>query len=491
MKQYLVSINDEVQENFKLTIQSIKEEMAEEVFKAPFQSGFSAIKTIVNSSLDKFIDDVVTIMDYYTNGIYDSGKNISRKKLKLSTQKEASKRYNFTNLDENFIDRFKYQQLNSFGDKLKKASVGYVVYKISNKVQDLWGFVEDDAEKFNYTRQELIDDEMDELVEIVINTISSIYSEIVESITKEIILLFKSAQIEEYKNLGINNLRIKSSNDEQCCSVCKTRSLQVYDINQLFPNQVANKDILHPFCKISIEPIVDFKSYKGNNSESNLSEIFTISHEHNFNLNSEIKQNIESVSYGNITFYSVPTQIDEHIAKLMQKIKIYLSRYINPIDFVFVNDVIENKEWFDQMKTNYLLEYDELKADTKTHRDQDDLRGKIISFRLKDKVLISNFALYTKPIEDIIIRELIRELEINDLQWWESKFEDKSKQLSIGQAVNIPKSPFVNFLAQTSMKDFILESIVCYVNNPFLLQATDSEVYEKISSDVFNGMKFK
>lgn len=491
MKQYLVSINDEVQENFKSTIQSIKQKMTEEVFETPFQSGFSAIKTIVDFSLDKFIDDVVTIMDYYTNGIYDSGKNIARKKLKLSTKKEPGQRYNFTHLDEMFIDRFKYQQLTSFGDKLKKASVSYVVYKISNKVQDLWGFVEDDAEKFNYTHQELIDDEMEELTSIVINTISSIYKEIIESITKEIILLFKSAQIEEYKNLGINKLKLKNSNDDQCCSICKTRSLQVYDTNQLIPNQIPDKDILHPFCKVSIEPIVNFKSYKNNNTEVSLSENFNVGSEYNLTLNSDIKQHTDSISYGDIKFYNVPVEIEDHIAKLMQKVKMYLSRYIKPIDFEFVNDVIETEEWLEETKFKYSLEHDDFTSDTMAYHDQDSLRNKIISFRTNDKVIISHFALYTKPIEDIIIRELMRNLEINDLEWWNNEFEEKSKNIAIGDAVNIHKSPFVNYMAQTSLEDFILESIVFYVNNPLLLKATDNDVYEKINSDIFNGVKIR
>lgn len=487
IKNYLLSISNETQDNFKETLKVINQRTTEEVFKQPLQSSNLIIKDIIKDELDRFIDKLADTLRFYSKGIFYSGKIVVKKRLKLKIDK--TKKYDFTHSDSLFIENYLTEKLSQFEDMLKYASVGYTVEEIILKIREQWNIETDSNGDFIYKSQELIDDELDEILNIVLDTVSSIYDEVLETSIKEMIMLFKRGQIEEYRNLNINKITIRGSQEEGCCNVCKTRSNNVLDIDSLTNNFDLNQDIIHPFCKITIDPVINYDdiSIREYGREYKLSEQPISQGLDEMHLHGELKPTIETLQLGKLSFYNVPIEIEERINKLYSKIRIFLSDYIKPLEFHFINDITEDENWFNDYKHQDFE--NDFKSSNKAYKAQDELRGSISSYKSKDKVLISNFALLSESIENMIIREIFRDINIQNEDWWKSKFEDGNKEDKIGEGLSITKSVFVNYLSRQSVEDFILESIVFYVNNPASLRGIDEEVYYKIK-EAFNGIQF-
>lgn len=445
------------------------------------------ITGIIKNELELFVDKLSDSLKFYSKGIFYSGKITVKKKLKLKI--DRTKKYDFTHSDSLFIENYIVEKLPQFENMLKYASVGYITEEITKAIREQWNIETEEDGKFVYNKQELIDDELDEITEIVLSTTYSIYDELLETTIKEAILLFKRGQLEEYKNLNINKVTIKSSNDSSSCNVCKVRSNNVLDVNDLTKEFDLNQDIIHPFCKITIEPVINYDALKSKiNKDYNLSESAIVDGMDNLHLNTNIETNIKQIVLGKLTFNNVPIETEERINKLFSKIKIYLSDYIKQLEFEFVKDIVDLEVWFNDYKSQY-LEKGEFKSDNEAYIAQDKLKGLISSYKTGNKIYISNFSMLTENIEDVIIREMFRDFKVEDQQWWKEKYEEGIKDDKIGEGLSLTKSIFVNYLSRESLEDFILESIVFYINNPNTLRGIDEKVYNKIKSN-FNGIQF-
>ena len=437
--------------------------------------------------MEKFIDQLTDILKFYSDGVFYSGKVTVKKKLKVKIDK--TKKYDFTQSDQFFIENYKVEKLGKFENMLKYATVGFVTEEITKQIQEEWNIETADNGKFTYQKQEMVDDELDEILEIVLDTITSIYDEVLETAVKEVISLFKRGQIEEYRNLNINKLTIRSSSDEGCCNVCKVRANNVLDINDCTEEFDVNKDIIHPFCKVSIEPVINYDSLIGKTQDKfSLSEDTIVEGFDSLHINKEIDHTVEELKLGNFTFINVPVEIEERINKFYSKNRFYLREFIKPLEFHFVKDIVNTKEWFNDYKNQYIEEGD-FASSNKTYIAQDSLKNSISTYRSSNKIFISNFALLTNNIENIIVREMFRNIEFPQFDWWKEKYEEGVQEDKIGEGLSLTKSVFVNHLSRLSVESFILESIVFYVNNPTVLRGIDEEVYYEIKS-FFNGVQF-
>lgn len=487
IKNYLLSISNEAQDNYKVVLKTIKTRITEEVFKTPLQSSYLLISSIIKEELENFVDKLENILSYYSEGIYYNGKTTARKKLKLDLVKNKGEKYSFTTRDRIVLDKFIQDKLKQFENMMKYSSVGFVTNNVTEEIRKQWN-INEESGTFQYTKQELVDDEIKEMTEIILQTITSIYDEILEVSISEMIALFKRGQLEEFKSLGINKLTLNSTRD--CCPVCKVRSTKVLSIESLEDDFSVNKEILHPFCNFSLEPVINYDDFnKKSFNKHNLSEQ-SGSRIDNMHLSNEIKVKNENLVLGKLVFQNVPIEVENRLVKMFSRIRIFLSEFIKPINFKFVDDITNENEWFNSLKKQNEIESNEFEASNKTYIEQDNSRGLISTFRLDNTVFISDFALLTDSIEDIVIREIFRGIEIPNKNWWSNKIEDYSKDKQVGEGFSIKKSVFVNYLSRNSLEDFILESIVFYVNDPYNLLMINKEVFYKLKSDLFNGVQF-
>lgn len=492
VKQYLNSITGEIQEKFISTIKIIEKRMIEEVFKTPLQSSYLPIRNIVSNEFENLINTIADLIQDYVEPIYFNGKIAANKKLNPNFKRNINKKYDFNQLDEIFINRYKVEKLMNFNQKLKLSIVDYINETVTSTIKSNWNL--DDIEEnniFNYTTQELVDDEMNEILNIIFDIITSIYKDLLEIVVEEILSLYKRAELEEYKNLGVSTILIKSIKDFNSCSICKTLSKNLFNINDLIEDLSINKNIIHIFCSNSIEPIINYNvvSYK-DNSKYKINNQVAKMDKTDFSLNNNIKKTIESLKINKLSFYNIPIELVESIKGLTNKINIYLFDFIKePLNFYFVDDVSDIQELFDSIKEYNLKEYqnNEFESEKETLIEQNQLKDKILVFKKDNDVFVSNTVIFEDNIEDVIIREIMRNYQVSDLDWWKNKFE-KNKISMKNDVKAVPL--FINYLATQSLNDFILESIVKYINEPLLLKNVDIDVFEKIKKDIFNDVQF-
>lgn len=202
MKSYLIDIDNELHNYYKQFIDSIEN------------------NSLQPSNINHFTDNVVALLDYYIEPIFNSGKKIITKRL--NTQFTKNK---FAESEQSFIDGYRKNYLNQFKENLNKA--------IENCFDDR----ENDKE---------------------------FYEDLVQIIIADCIKLFKYAQLSECINNNITEVKINTDNDS--CPICRTK-LQFKQSTAKLMKEIDN---LHSFCKFSIDLNI-------NNQISNIQQRLKIS----------------------------------------------------------------------------------------------------------------------------------------------------------------------------------------------------------------------
>lgn len=197
---------------------------------------------------DIFIDELTDILDYYKSSIYKAGKLITNKQIGQKVNREIE----FTKIDNKFISQY---DLDGFINKLRQAIISCCD---------------------NLSKDEL-------------------YDQVITIIIGECIILFKSAQTNECKNLGIEKIKLLSD-DIYSCEKCKINSKFIYSVDDF------DKTLIHPYCKLSILPI-------SNNSTN-------------------IKTSVAE-------FVNVPQIFVPNIKNITMKLTIQLKKFITHKKFIF------------------------------------------------------------------------------------------------------------------------------------------------------------
>lgn len=492
VKRYILSIDSEAQEYFEKTISLIEKQIREDVLGTPLISSNDHIRTIVEKEMKDFIHTIISLIDYYVEGIYDSGKNVSRKKLKLNKeQPKNGEKYSFTLKDKYFIENYKANKLTDLNSDLEKAVVDYVTELIFDKINNKWRL--NDEAQFAYIKQELVDDEMSDIINIVTTTIRSVFDEVMDIVSREIILLFRRAQIEEYRNLGINVVTFITEDEELCCPVCAAKSGKIFKIDNVIDEYGIKGGTNHSLCKYSIDPVINYQDQLTEInvfSEMSTSPEFTPFVDNNsMFIDSNIKTRID-FEIDKFKFKNVPIEIEYRINKLIKKFQIYAKQFIRDIEFIFVDNITDNDDWFKSVKEHYISKGEnEFDATNKALKAQDDLKFKIASFDYDNKYYISVNSFDSQLIEDIIVRKIIKD-HIQVDNWIKNKFEERKQSKHIGYGLVIYEKPFISYLAQESAGDYLLESAIAYVNQPKKLKAIDNEIFEYIKENIFKGIQF-
>jgi hypothetical protein len=172
MKNYLIAIDNEIEQHYKKLINNIK----------------------INDSLQfelqvqEFCDNVIAVCDYYVNPVFNNGKMIIDKKLGLLVKKDT-----FTQQEVDYIKDYKINVLREFSDILKAAIINCYEYRNSDK---------------------------------------EFYEQIIEIVISKFIKLFKYAQLSECKNQNITKVNL-ISDVSISCPVCQTMSNFTHDVNKL------------------------------------------------------------------------------------------------------------------------------------------------------------------------------------------------------------------------------------------------------------------
>lgn len=495
VKKYILSIDNETKEYFDNSLASIEKQLKEEILGTPLISSNRHIIGVIERNMTGLIETVVSLMDYYTEGIYNSGKNISRKKLKLKKELPADgKRYCFTQNDELFIDKYKSNKLTEFNAELNKSIVEYVTSIITEAMQDKWRLDTEDTTIFDYSKQQLVDDEMKDILDMIKENISGIYEELMDVVSREILVLFRRAQIEEYKNLGISVVTMISEDESLCCPVCTAKSGKVTKIEDIVSEYGLKSNTQHSYCKYSIDPVISYQNQVTTvNSSSEVgqhSEFTNIINDSGIHLNNEIKTNID-LTIDSFKFTNMPIEIEYRVAKLVKKFKMYAKNFMRDIEFIFVDNISDEDDWFKNVKEHYIStkEMNDFNATNEALHAQDNLKYKVASFDNGNKYYISVMSFDSQLVEEIITRKIVKDLlKINDTV--NEIFEQKINSRHIGNGLVIYQDPFVSYLAQESSEDYLLESVVDYVNQPKKLQAIDEKMFNYIKENVFNNVQF-
>ena len=188
MKNYLIAIDNELQEYYNKFVSIYNEDN----------------NLQLESSVQDFCENAIAILDYYVEPIFKNGKMVVDKKLGVPVK-------SILNNDENeFIDKYKSEDLNNLKYTLQNAIINCFMYRNSDK---------------------------------------DFYEEMIEIIIAKCIRLFKFAQLFEYKNQNITKVNL-ISDVNMSCPVCQTLSKFSHDISKLMDNI----EDFHPYCKLSIEP---------------------------------------------------------------------------------------------------------------------------------------------------------------------------------------------------------------------------------------------
>lgn len=493
VKQYIVSADEEIKEYFNKTTQRIKEDIKKDILGIPLVSSNTAIVSVVEKEMKDFIDTTISVVDFYVEGIYNSGKITSRKKLKLEKSKpDKGKRYSFTQNDELFIDKYKSHRLTSMERELRTAVVEYLSHLIANKITSQWGF--NDSSEFKaleYSKQELVDDEMEDILSIVDNCISSVYDEIFETVVREMIILFKRAQLEEYKNLGLNVVTFFSNDDSLSCPVCNSRSGKILSIDEVTTDLGIVDGNRHAFCKFSIDPVISYKNQVTSfvSREFSLHSEFSTSNEIDIFLNSEIKTKVD-FEIGDLIFVNAPIEVESRINKIIKKLQIYAPSYLKLNKFEFIDNITDLEDWVVAVKKHYMDKgNNDFIAENMALKDQDNLKFEVSTFSGDDIIYVSPMSLDSQPIENLILREIFKpQLKVNEKI--EEMFKERKASKYVGNGVAFYKLQFISYLAEESAYDYLLESVISYITSPNKLKSIDEKIFNYIKEELFNSIEF-
>ncbi len=149
-----------------------------------------------------FKEGLIDILSYYKYSIYKAGKDILNKRIK-------NPKSDLDESDNKFIDNYDFNELIDNIDSLTTT------FKDST----------------NQQQQQL-------------------YDKIIYIVIGDCIKLFKIAQINCCKNIGIKKIKLLSDS-VYSCNICKTYSKFVWDVDKFDFN------IIHPYCKLTILPIIN------------------------------------------------------------------------------------------------------------------------------------------------------------------------------------------------------------------------------------------
>lgn len=495
-KKYILSIDQEAKEYFEKSLSLIESQLKEEIFMTPLISSNKLMIPIIEKNIQDFIQTTVSLIDYYVEGIYNSGKSTSRKKIKLKNAiPEPGNKYVFTNNDQIFIDKYKSHKLTALNKQLDDAVVKYAVEKINSKINGKWYIDGDEEYKvFEYSKQELVDDEMTEIIQIVKTNLDTIYDEVMDILTREILMLFRRAQIEEYRNLGINTITTVSEDESLCCPVCTAKSGKVIEINKMIDEYGLKRGTRHSFCKYSIDPVISYQSQittiiSPSSNVGHHSEYSPSFNDSSLHLNSDIKTNID-FDISQMTFKNVPIEIEYRITKIIKKFQMYGKKFLKETEFIFVDNITDEDDWFQSVKENYIQKgKNDFEATNEALKAQDNLKYKVASFDYENKYYVSIMSFDSQLIEEIITRKIVKDDLVLDDEIKEL-YETKKHSRHLGNGVVIYENPFISYLAQETPEDYLLESVISYINQPKKLQEVDKKIFEYIKVKIFNNIQF-
>ncbi|MDF2534314.1 MAG: hypothetical protein K0R18_471 [Bacillales bacterium] len=495
-KKYILSIDEEAKECFEKTLGFIQDRIKKEVLSAPLISSNNFMRNIIEKEMGDFVQTIISLMDYYAEGVYYSGKLITRKKLKLAKQQpNHGEKYSFTSNDKQFINLYKSNKLTQLTLQFDNAIVNYLVERItSKKIQGKWNLDGDeDYTHFEYSKQELSDEEMNGVIKVVENSFSGVFDEFMDAIAREIIQLFRRAQIEEFKNLGIDAVVFISEDESLCCPICNARSGKITSLSDSISDYGVNGGTNHSFCKLSIDPVI---SYRNQITDlSILAEVNThvetspfMKHKSTF-LNKEIHTHID-FKISNFEFKNVPIEMEYRVIKLIKKFQIYAKQFMSDTTFVFVDNITDVDDWFQSVKTHYLSkDENEFKANNEACIAQDKLRFKIASFDYDNIYYVSPMSFDAQLIENMLVRKIVGD-KITVTEWVKNRYTEKVNSKHIGTGIAVFQDPFISYLAQDTAEDYLIESTIAYVNQPNKLKSIDKSVFDYIKENIFNSVEF-
>lgn len=480
VKKYILSIDEEAKEYFEKTLDLIQTRIVQEVLSASLVSGYNTIISIIEKEMGEFVQTVVSLIDYYAEGIYFSGKIVSRKKLRLGKPKiENGEKYSFTNNDRQFIDSYKSNQLENFKLQYSNALVKYLIEKIN-------------TQEFDYKKQELSEDESKEIVEMIVNLFSNVFDEFMDGTAREIIQLFRRAQIEEYRNLGIDSVTFLAEDESLCCPVCNTRAGKVVKLNDSINKFGVIAGNNHSFCKVSIDPVISYRNQittLRSSSEVNTHSEYAPFKFNSIFLNNEIVKNVD-FKIGNLEFEQVPIEMEYRVNKLIKKLQIYSKKFLTSKKFIFVDNIANVDEWFQSVKNHYIAKgKSDFEANNEAYIAQDKLGFNLASFDCGDVCYLSPTSFDSQPVENMIVRKIVAD-HINVDDWVNEKYNERINSKHVGHGMAIFQKPFISYLAQDSANSYLIESVVAYVNQPTKLKSLDSEMFDYIKNHIFDSIEF-
>lgn len=495
-KKYILSIDEEAKEYFDKTLSLIKDKIKQEVLSAPLVSSYDTIRNIVDREMSEFIQTVISLIDYYTEGIYHSGKMVSRKKLKLGKQiPDVGKKYSFTNNDKLFMDSYKGSRLKQLNLDFEKAVVNYLLDKLSNvKTNGKWNLLNnDDYNPYSYSKQELSDKEMDMFVESVEDSFSDVFDQLMDAVAREIIQLFRRAQVEEYRNLGIDAVVFVVEDESLCCPACNTRAGKIVNLDNVVLDYGITGGSNHSFCKNTIDPVISYRNQITNLSI--FSDVTTHVEQGTFNnynsifIDKEIAHRV-NFKVASFEFENVPVEMEYRIIKLIKKLQIYANQFLSHTKFIFSDNITDIDVWFDSVKNHYLEKgKSDFEATNEAKIAQDKFFLKVASFDDSDVYYVSPASFDSQLIEDMLLRKIIKDkVEVTD--WVKDRYDEKIKSKHIGAGIAVFQDPFVSYLAQDTVEDYLIESVVAYVNQPIKLKTTDISMFNYVKENIFNSIEF-
>lgn len=385
MKNYLIAIDNELKEYYSKYINNVKVDNLAEF----------------ELTVSEFCENVVAVVDYYIEPIFNNGKMIVYKKLGLPIQKKS-----FTENDIEFIKNYKLHDLGKLNDTLKSAIINCYEYRTS------------DAE---------------------------FYEDIIEVIIGKCLKLFKLSQLLEYKNQNIDNINLFSNNSG--CVICQTLSKFTHNVDEL----ISNIDNLHPYCKLTIEPI------------NNLNYINFI------------------IDKTQIEFLNLPINLKDNINSLITQLKIYCKDKITDKTFIIVDNINNEQDFNTLLQSKY--------SEDKIRELQSQIDNTIGLFEHNNKIFISKNHLI--KLDYFIVKSLLKDklMDIN-LEWWKKEYYNKQKTKYIADDIAIYTNPFINYLAEQNYELYFLESAINYILNPQLLKDIDYNCYDKLKHIAFNDIEF-
>jgi hypothetical protein len=175
VKNYLISIDNELKNKYLQMISTANIEN----------------KSIEESEVEAFVDTMISLLDYYSEGIYKRGiSSITKDKSIFNNE---------------LLDEYK-TKLEEFAINMKEA------------INGCYGEYDDD----------------------------SLYDQIICIVISNCLNLFKQAQLETCIKLGIKEITLISS--KESCQICRTKSKFKYTPEYL----LKNIETFHPFCKLNI-----------------------------------------------------------------------------------------------------------------------------------------------------------------------------------------------------------------------------------------------